>query len=475
MIGGKYRIEGLLGEGGMGVVYAARHEALGQEVAIKFLLPDAARTEDAVARFLREARTAAALKSEHVARVIDMGTHENGSPYLVMERLIGGDLSDILAARKAIPAAEAVDYVLQACDAIAEAHTLGIVHRDLKPSNLFVTRRPNGTALVKILDFGISKVNEGALLGNERGKLTTTGAVMGSPVYMSPEQVRSSRKVDSRSDIWSLGVVLHELASGRHPFEAETVSGIMAAIAADPPVPLREHRPDAPPELEAVVLRCLEKDLTRRLPDIAMLVAELRPIVGLPRGESVSLIPGLGTIVGRKRDDDPTVVATGETEAVAGRSQDRSQPRAPDPFSATQGAWGGSTAARNRRRLTTVGVVAAVTCVGAVGVWKLGLLASHPAASDVASSSPSEPGPAVATAPAETAQTSTTAPAPTASVVVEPAPQASASASSAVPPKRPPAVTGEGTKRPFTPRVTPADPRATTPTKQPPRDPLSDR
>jgi serine/threonine-protein kinase len=301
---------------------------------------------------------------------------------------------------------------------------------------------------------------------------------MGSPVYMSPEQVRSSRKVDTRSDIWSLGVVLHELASGRHPFEAETVSGIMAAIAADPPVPLREHRPDAPPELEAVVLRCLEKDLTRRFQDVATLVGELRPIVGLPRGESVSLIPGthgLGTIVGRKRDDDPTVVATGDGEAVAVRSQDvRSQSRAPDPLGATQGAWGGSTAARKRRQRTTVGIVAAVACVGVVGVWKLGLLGSRPATPDsVASSSASEAGPVVSTAPAESSSSTTAA--PTASVVVEPAPPASSapSASSpAVQPKHPPAVTAPGTKHTVTPRVTPADPRAT---KQPPRDPLSDR
>jgi serine/threonine protein kinase len=195
----------------MGVVVAAMHLSLRQKVAIKFLLPGA--SKEVVQRFLREARSAARLKSDHVARVIDVSELETGAPYMVMEYLEGNDLSRVLRKRGAFPIVDAVDFVLQACEAIAEAHTAGIVHRDLKPANLFLTKAADGSATVKVLDFGISK-DTGAEDGGEPESPLTQTAMLGSPNYMSPEQMRSTRDADARADIWSLGVILYQLLTG---------------------------------------------------------------------------------------------------------------------------------------------------------------------------------------------------------------------------------------------------------------------
>jgi len=265
VLDGKYQIGRLLGRGGMGVVVAAHHLLLDTEVALKFLTT----TEpELVARFSREARAAARIQSEHVARVLDVGALPNGPPFMVMEYLGGEDLSQILA-RGPVSHVEAVDYVLQACEAIAEAHSLGIVHRDLKPANLFLTRRAHGRSMVKVLDFGISR-------GGARGMPTLTGAgLLGSPQYMSPEQWTDSRAVDSRSDLWSLGVVLYEMLAGRRPFDGESFPVIFTAIANDAPPPLPPSL--VPPGLEEAVLRCLEKDKDRRFQDVASLARAIAP------------------------------------------------------------------------------------------------------------------------------------------------------------------------------------------------------
>src|SRR5512146_2483854 len=200
VLAGKYRIDKILGAGGMGVVVAAHHLHLDEKVAIKFLLFEALKNAEVVARFAREARAAVKIKSEHVARVSDVGTLENGSPYMVMEYLEGDDLSHLLAARGRFAVGEAIDFVLQACEAIAEAHVLGIVHRDLKPANLFCIRRADGRLSVKVLDFGISKMNTvgaggaASSTGGRDQSMTRTSAIMGSPLYMSPEQLQSSKK-----------------------------------------------------------------------------------------------------------------------------------------------------------------------------------------------------------------------------------------------------------------------------------------
>jgi eukaryotic-like serine/threonine-protein kinase len=278
VLAGKYRVERILGVGGMGIVVAAEHLELGQQMAIKMMLPGGMQDPQAVARFLREARSAAGLTSEHVVRIFDVGTLESGAPYMVMELLRGQDLSQMLLNFGRLGIKEAVDYVVQACHAIGEAHAKGIVHRDLKPSNLFLTERSDGSPLVKVLDFGISKAASSEIGGQPAPSLTATSAVMGSPLYMSPEQVRNARHVDARADIWSMGVILHELLSGAPAFQADTLPGICAAIIADDAAPLRTLRDDIPMELEAVVTRCLQKDVRKRFQTTRELMAALRPL-----------------------------------------------------------------------------------------------------------------------------------------------------------------------------------------------------
>ncbi|HEY3594242.1 MAG TPA: serine/threonine-protein kinase, partial [Polyangiaceae bacterium] len=227
IIEGKYEVERLLGVGGMGVVVAARHVQLGQRVAIKFMRGIAAEDANAVGRFLREARSAVSLSSEHVAKVVDVGTLPDGAPFIVMEYLSGVDLGELVRQYGPMSVPDAVNAILQVCEAIAEAHSLGIIHRDLKPANLFVTRRVDGSPLVKVLDFGISKRSDfDAALG--RSTLTPSGYLMGSPAYMSPEQVRNPKAVDARTDVWALGVILYEVITGTAPFAGETVGETLA-------------------------------------------------------------------------------------------------------------------------------------------------------------------------------------------------------------------------------------------------------
>jgi len=281
VIAHKYRVTSVVGTGGMGVVLSATHVDLGQSVAIKVLtIPeDDARRDEARERFLREGRATAALVSDHVVRVYDVGTLENGAPFMVMELLRGRDLAVVIAQNGALPIEHATDYVRQAADAIASAHAQGIVHRDLKPSNLFLTQRSDGAPLVKVLDFGISKTTQSEI-NRVTANLTLARSVLGTPFYMSPEQIRDAKEVDFRTDIWSLGLILHELLSGTPAFEGTTLPGVCAAIAADPPAALRLKRPEIPVELEAIVLKCLEKDPDKRFQDVRDLAARLAPYSG---------------------------------------------------------------------------------------------------------------------------------------------------------------------------------------------------
>jgi serine/threonine-protein kinase len=265
----KYVVERVLGQGGMGVVVAARHKELDVDVAIKFLVGQA--PANAVERFMREAKVAALVKSEHACRVFDFGRLDSGEPYIVMELLEGHDLAEKLAREGPQPLAAVVTWMVEACDAISQAHSRGIVHRDLKPANLFLQQGADGVQAIKLLDFGISK------LSSPKDALTNTAVMMGSPLYMSPEQLESARSVDARSDVWSLGVVMYELLTGKPPFAGETLIQLAVAAREREPDPPSSHRPEIPTEIERIIAKCLAKRPADRYPTVAALVVDLAP------------------------------------------------------------------------------------------------------------------------------------------------------------------------------------------------------
>jgi len=278
---GKYRVEGVIGEGGMGAVVKAWHLDLEESVAMKILLPDMLDRPEIVARFVREAKAAVKLKGEHVARVLDVGRLEadadgqfEGTPYIVMEYLEGADLNQIIKAHGPQQASLAVDLMLQACEAIAEAHSIGIIHRDIKASNFFVSQIEDQPPSLKILDFGIATPPKGT------SDLTDGESVIGTPSYMAPEQMRSSRQADARSDIWSMGVVLYEMLEGQKPFRSEAYSDLCLKVGMDPPEPM--VNPNTPEALRAVVMKCLEKPIERRYQSVAELAFDLMAFASDP-------------------------------------------------------------------------------------------------------------------------------------------------------------------------------------------------
>ncbi len=358
-IAGKYEVEGVVGTGGMGVVLAARHVALGQRVAVKFLLPDVAKRQpEAVERFLREARAATQLKSEHVARVMDVSTAEDGSAYLVMEFLEGQDLRRVLEREGSLPIDHAIDYALQAAEALAEAHARGIVHRDLKPANLFLTRGIDGSPLVKVLDFGISK----APATGERG-ITRTDAVMGSPGYMSPEQIRSAKSVDQRSDVWGLGIVLYELVSGQPPFDGDNIATLSAQIVVETPKSVEILRPEAPKALADAIAKCLEKESNKRFSTMSELATALAPFAS-PAGalvaERIRRMTGSGIAFA------PTLLAS----AAESRALVAGAPTELAPAARTDGNWERSkTGSRGRSKTVLISGGAALVAVALVGFF----------------------------------------------------------------------------------------------------------
>ncbi|MFO0675948.1 MAG: protein kinase [Polyangiaceae bacterium] len=288
VVAGKYRIERVIGEGGMGVVFAAHHVVLDQRVAMKILYQEATEESGGFQRFLNEAKATARLKSEHVTRVMDAGNDEVAGPFIVMEILDGCDFGELLKLHKRLEVADVADAILQACEALAHAHSEGIIHRDIKPSNLFLALLPDGSNVVKIVDFGISKFANGSKVETLTGK-----NIVGSPGYMSPEQVRSARSVDPRSDVWSLGIVAYELLTGRLPFDGEGVGELLAAILEQDPKPLATVRPDVPVALSDALARCLRKNRDTRFADVGELARAIAPFASpawAPLAERVAAI-----------------------------------------------------------------------------------------------------------------------------------------------------------------------------------------
>jgi eukaryotic-like serine/threonine-protein kinase len=444
VLAGKYRVERLLGVGGMGIVVCAHHLQLDERVALKFLRPEALENAEAVGRFVREARAAVKIKSEHVARIIDVGTMETGAPYIVMEYLEGSDLHARLAQQGPLSIEETAEFVLQACEAIAEAHALGIVHRDLKPANLFCVRRADGLLAVKVLDFGISKLT-GLSASSRDMAMTRTQSMMGSPYYMSPEQMQSSKGVDARADIWALGVILFELVTGRVPFTGEAIPELVLNIVNTPAPPLRAFRPDAPAELEAVVHRCLEKARERRYGNIAELAQALSTFAPKRMAASVERITRVIQSAG---------LASGHSVPVPMQATPTTAP------AGTVATWGQTAPGARGKTKAVAGVFAAVTLVLALAlvlVWRRGVprpLAASPA---VTTSVPAPPPPPAF--PTPSAADGTAAPDPPAAVtlsppaesVATPAPSGSVPAKAKPPAAVNPLARGAGAAKPNVP------------------------
>ncbi|MCW5832644.1 MAG: serine/threonine protein kinase [Labilithrix sp.] len=339
----KYRVERLIGEGGTGIVLSATHVQLEQRVAIKFLRR-ALESDELRTRFEREARAMGKIESDHVVLVLDAGALDDGAPYMVMEYLEGRDLARVLKEDGPLPVEDAVDCMLQVCEALQQAHAAGVVHRDLKPANLFLTRRDDDDAVhVKVVDFGISKILDKKLIDDESPhEVTTAFTMLGSPRYMAPEQVKSSKDVDGRADLWSVGAVLFQLITGEHAFAAEgNVQASLAVLTAEPRR-LRAHAPHAPEGLEAVVSRCLTRDVAARFQSASDLADALRPFASeraresLDRLESAKAVPCLRVAL--------SVVDVAAAAAGAPPERDAVAPGRASPPSRGSGSAAASTA-----------------------------------------------------------------------------------------------------------------------------------
>ncbi len=318
----RFCVQGRLGDGGMGIVIAAEHRALRQTVAIKLMRPEFCNSPDIVERFLREARAAAKLRSEHVAHVMDVDVLESGIPYFVMEYSPGVDLAKHLDRHGPLPVDQVLEYTLQALEAIAEAHRAGIVHRDLKPANLFLTTREDDSPMIKVLDFGISKSTEVGVTS----KLTKEGSMLGSPVYMSPEQIRDASSVDARTDIWSIGVLAYELLSGKPPFRGPSAQAVIASICTDEPRPLP---PRVPPELSRILSKCLAKRAEDRFQTVSELAVALAPLSNDPACRL-----SVGRILRVRSNPPPAWASAPQKESAlnTARGYELRAPRIPQPF-----------------------------------------------------------------------------------------------------------------------------------------------
>lgn len=477
LIAGRYRVDRPLGAGTMGVVVAGWNLELDQPVAIKFLNPGVLGARDAQERFRREVRAAAKIRSEHVTRVLDVGNLDSGLPYMVMELLDGQNLEEELAARGPLPVSEAVGYVLEAIEALAEAHAASVVHRDLKPANLFISRRADRSRIVKVLDFGVSKTIGESQSGVSEVGLTRTGMIIGSPLYMSPEQLRSTKTIDCRADIWALGGILFQLLTGHTPYDARTVADLCAMLLRDPPAPPSRYRNDLPLELEAVILRCLEREPADRYQNVSQLADALTPFA--PPSARIHAERARGVLIGAPESlRGPSMHELASVRAAASNlgGTDAAPPTTPEaglpqfgrtdaeraPMIATNGktaaSWGTEVQPEQRRRKAigvALGAAALVALVvgGALHFGAAGRDAAAPSnsAASVAAAAPDPreaPKPAAPTPvaapvatepPASNAPTVAIAPGSSAPPVVEPvaAPKPAPVAPAATAPRAP--------------------------------------
>jgi serine/threonine-protein kinase len=391
VVAGKYALQRIVGAGGMGVVVGAMHVQLDQRVAIKFMSPLLSSNRDSVERFMREARLAARIQCEHVVRIFDVAALDDGTPYIVMEFLQGEDLGARLRRQGRFHVGDAVDVVLQAGEAMAEAHVDGVVHRDLKPGNLFVCERPDGSPLVKVLDFGISKIVRRTGGGTERGsQLTGPHVLLGSPLYCSPEQLRASTTVDARSDIWALGAILYELVSGTPPFRGATLLEISTNVIHRSPPPLSASRPQVPRELDDVVARCLAKSPDDRFASVAEMARALAPFAP---GRALISVERIESVIRRSA---PTADATCPPP-VSGVASTRppceeTLPSRPD-LTSRGGARRGGPPLAATRWIAPVAMSAMALALAAV----VASLAAHPDVSGSRSAPATPPRPALAT------------------------------------------------------------------------------
>ncbi|WP_437547274.1 serine/threonine-protein kinase [Sorangium sp. So ce367] len=461
VLAGKYRVERVLGQGGMGRVVGAWHLHLDEPVAIKVLRDELAGDPVIIERFLREARAAAKIKSRHVVRVTDADRLPSGAPYLVMEWLDGGDLASIVEREGPMDPPRAVRHVIEACEALGEAHALGIVHRDLKPSNLFAARLADGSTCTKILDFGISK-----LLGEE---LTRTDVALGTPSYMAPEQMTSARSVDARADIWALGVILYKLVTGTVPFRASTPSELGMKVLFGEPTPPEQERPDLPPGLAQVILACLQREPARRFATTAQLAAALAPFADAqPAPEGA-----LGrTPEGATPAPAPAAAATPHASTASGALplRDAPGPRAsatphldatPSPTTT-----GGHTARGPGRAVVALAAVA-LAAGAAVALWAR---RAPPGPETSGASSVSEAIAESASAPVEPAPTAEPRPTLTPSA---PASSAVPSAPAAAAPSTPPAASQQAPAAPVATEQPPATAAPRAPAPSAPRAPAA--
>jgi serine/threonine-protein kinase len=453
ILGGKYRIDHVLGRGGMGIVFAATHLELEQKVAVKCLLAAALWSPEIVERFAREAKAAARVQGEHVARVIDVGRFEDGTPFMVMEHLAGRDLAREIEARGALPVQEAIHYVLQASEAIARAHQVQIVHRDLKPANLFLAETPGRRPSVKVLDFGISKV-----IGATSSPLTATSTLLGTPHYMSPEQLRSSKMVDFRCDVWALGVILYELIVGERPFGGDATAEIMLNVVENRPVPPREKRADIPPGVEEAILRCMSTSPDDRYGSVAELAVALQPfaeegdretVLAISRvaGREVGLMPASS-----RRDVAPASAGQGGTpsESIGGSLATNLTVAQDAPPAAKRTPW----------LVPAAGAAGIAAVAAAVLVLQGRSTAVTPSPSTSASAPPTAPSAAAAASPPLTDRPSPSASAAPPLPTTTATPSATASPASAPTPE--PLPTSRGRSRAHPP-VQPAQPSPSPP------------